>query len=261
MDREDGGKTGRRLTKWDGAQEFALPTSTTGDIIYHDYFALSYDEEHEQAEWVAYTLSKERLELPWVNRPDKFFEDSLVASGSAHWYDYRNSGYDRGHLAPAADMAFSEEAMRQSFLMSNISPQNRRFNGGIWRELEELTRNWAKDNKKLYVVTGPVLSQAGKGQIGDCRVTVPSAFFKVLLDLSEPQLKGIAFWVPNEISYEPLGEYALSIDEVEERTGIDFFPELMTTDLEAKLESRYDIGLWEFSPAKYKKRINEWNKR
>jgi len=261
IDRDAVKKRSSLQTQWNGAEEFALPTTKEGTLVYHQYYVLSYSEEHEQAEWVAYLLSRKRLEQPWVDRYDEFMEDSLVKSGSAHWRDYRNSGYDRGHLAPAADMAFNKEAMRESFYMSNISPQARHFNGGIWRELEELTRNWAKENEELYVVSGPVLSEPGKGRIGDCKVTIPTAFFKVLLDLREPELKGIAFWLPNEVSYQPLQEYALSIDEVEARTGIDFFPELMTGELETKLERDYEIELWRFSKKKYETRIKHWNKR
>ncbi|HKK77796.1 MAG TPA: DNA/RNA non-specific endonuclease [Saprospiraceae bacterium] len=242
-------------------RQFYLPTSTTDQIINHDYFSLSYSEAHEQAEWVAYTLTRERLDMPWHERPDAFKSDFKVAGGSATWEDYLNSGYDRGHLAPAADLAFSAKAIRESFLMSNISPQARDFNTGIWRELEENTRSWAKKYKKLYVVTGPVLSENIKGRIGDNEVSIPAYYYKVLLDVSEPGKKGIAFLLPNQISYEPLYEYAVTIDEVEERTGIDFFPNLMTRRLEEKIESEINLDLWEFSKAKHNLRTEKWNQQ
>lgn len=242
-------------------RRFYLPTSTTGQIIDHEYFSLSYSEAHEQAEWVAYTLTRERLDMPWHERPDEFKSDPRVSGGSATWEDYLNSGYDRGHLAPAADLAFSAEAIRESFLMSNISPQARDFNTGIWRELEENTRSWAKKYKKIYVVTGPVLSENIKGRIGDNEVSIPAYYYKVLLDVSEPGKKGIAFLLPNQISYEPLYEYAVTIDEVEERTGIDFFPNLMTRRLEEKIESEINLDLWEFSKAKHDLRTEKWNQQ
>lgn len=242
-------------------RNFYLPTSTTNQIIHHDYFSLSYSEEHEQAEWVAYTLTRERLDMPWNEREDEFIPDEQISSGSAESDDYRNSGYDRGHLVPAADLAFSVEAMRESFLMSNISPQARDFNTGIWRELEENTRSWAKKYKKLYVVTGPVLTEAVKGSVGDNEVSIPSYYYKVLLDVSEPGKKGIAFLLPNQISYEPLYEYAISIDEIEALTGIDFFPNLMTDRLEEQLESDFNLDLWEFSKAKHDLRTQKWNKQ
>ncbi|MEO0340534.1 MAG: DNA/RNA non-specific endonuclease, partial [Bacteroidota bacterium] len=250
------------ITSADTADDrsFYIPESTTGQIIQHPYFTLSYSEKHEQAEWVSYVLTRERLQIPWVDRTDRFEPDTKVKTGSATWYDYRGSGYDRGHLAPAADMAFSIEAMQNSFLMSNISPQSHDFNKGIWKELEHLTRTWAKKYKKLYVVTGPVLSRPNKGKIGDNGVTIPSAFYKVLLDISEPEQKGIGFIIPNQISYEPLYEYVASIDQVEELTGINFFPNLMTPVLEKSLERDYNVDLWEFSKQKYDLRINKWNK-
>jgi len=241
-------------------RDFYLPLSTTGQVIHHRHFSLSYSEVHEQAEWVAYILMRERLEMPWQERPDRFEEDPQVTTGSATWADYLRSGYDRGHLAPAADLAFSEEAITESFLMSNISPQARDFNAGIWRELEENTRNWAKKYKKLYIVTGPVLTENIKGEIGKNEISIPGYFYKVILDLSEPELKAIAFLLPNSISYEPLYEYAVSIDEVEQLTGIDFFPELMTDELEARLEADVNLDLWSFSKAKYDLRVQKWNK-
>lgn len=242
------------------ADAYFLPTSTSGAVIEHQTYALSYSEEHEQAEWVAYILTKEELDRPWVDRTDVFIPDPKVRSGSATPDDYYRSGYDRGHLVPAADRAYSKEAIEETFFMSNISPQAHSFNGGIWRELEELTRSWAEKYKKLYVVTGPVLSMPPKGTIGDNEVSIPAAYFKVLLDISEPDIKGIAFVLPNEISYEPLFKYATSIDEIERLTGIDFFPELMEKELEEEVEGNFNIDLWQFNKGKFEKRINDWNK-
>lgn len=240
------------------AEEYYLPSSS-GQILEYKHYFLSYNEEHEQAEWVAYILTRENLSKPWNKRSDNFLPDSRVQTGSADLYDYRGSGYDRGHLVPAADMAFDAEAMQETFLMSNITPQARNFNKGIWRELEELTRNWAKRNEALYVVTGPVLSQAPKGTIGDNNVSVPAAYFKVLLDLTEPELKGIGFLLPNQVSFEPLYQYARTIDEIEEQTGLDFFADLMPDDLEAELEGNVNLDLWEFSKQKHDLRVEKWN--
>lgn len=257
------GPTNEVILPADQAEEAMhyLPAASKGaQVIRRKYYAFSYIETHEQPEWVAYILTRERLEQPWVERPDRFEADPMVKTGSAEWYDYRGSGYDRGHLVPAADMAFSEEAITETFFMSNISPQARDFNGGIWKELEELTRDWAKKNKKLYIVTGPVLRDPVKGKIGENKVSIPAAFYKVLLDLSEPELKGIGFIIPNQVSYEPLYQYAVSIDAVEERTGINFFPELMTRELEASIEGSMNLDLWAFSKAKHQLRIEKWNK-
>ena len=238
-----------------------LPEGTSGQIIRRRYYTLSYSEEHEQAEWVAYVLYKKRLQPPFVERYDEFMEDSKCDKNSASLDDYRNSGYDRGHLVPAADMAFNERAMRETFYLSNISPQGRNFNGGIWRELEELTRSWAKRNTQLYVVSGPVLALEPKGSIGYNEVSVPAAYFKVLLDLKEPQLKSIGFVIPNEVSFEPLYKFAVSVDYVEEVTGIDFFPNLLSKELEEEIEASFNSDLWPFSKTKFDKRVEQWNKR
>ena len=243
-------------TKVDTAAFDFLPSGSKGQVLYNPYFALSYAGKYEQAEWVAYELTAERLNQKWVDRTDEFLPDERIKGQAASLLDYRNSGYDRGHLVPAADMAFAEEAMRYSFLLSNISPQARDFNQGIWRELEELTRTWAKENEALYVVTGPVLSQPVKGTIGENKVAVPGAYFKILLDVTEPQFKGIAFLIPNEVSYEPLYKFAVSIDEVEQLTGLNFFPNF---DVETE-ESTFNIDFWKFSKTKYDLRVNKWNK-
>lgn len=240
---------------------FYLPTSTTGDIIKHKYYALSYNEEFEQPEWVAYELTKDRLYTKRVGRTDDFRPDSKVRSGSATPADYRRSGYDRGHLVPAGDMGFDYDAMSETFFMSNMSPQKRNFNGGIWRELEELTRSWTKKFKHLYVVTGPILTQDMMGYIGDNEVGVPTYYYKVVLDLSEPELKGIGYIMPNEVSDRPIHEYATSIDRVEEITGINFFPNLMEARLEKEIEKEFNTDLWFTDQKKYEKRVNNWNKR
>jgi endonuclease G len=237
-----------------------LPTSTTGAIVRHKYYTLSYSENDEQAEWVAYVLTRQRLQMDWQDRPDLFESDPLVRTGSATLSDYRGSGYDRGHLAPAADMAFNTTAITESFYLSNISPQVRDFNHGVWKELEELSRDWAIKFKQLYVVTGPILKDGGKGEIGANRVTVPTAYYKILLDLSETNPKAIAFIVPNEVSYDPLFKYTVSIDEVEKQTGINFYPKLMSRELERELESNPNHDLWPFSKKKFDLRVNKWNK-
>lgn len=245
----------------DDSEIFYLPTSTTGNIIKHQYYALSYSEEYEQPEWVAYELTKDRLYTKGVGRTNDFRPDSKIGSGSATPADYRGSGYDRGHLVPAGDMGFDYDAMSETFFMSNMSPQKRNFNGGIWRELEELTRSWTKKFRHLYVVTGPILSQEMLGYIGDNEVGVPSYYYKVVLDLSEPELKGIGYIMPNEVSDRPIHEYATSIDKVEEITGINFFPNLMEPRLEEAIEKEFNTDLWFTDQKKYEKRVNHWNRR
>jgi len=202
-----------------------LPAPTTGEIVHHTYYTLSYAEDHEQAEWVAYVLTRDHLNENWVERTNSFKPDPEVHTESATPRDYKSSGYDKGHLCPAADMSFSIQAMDESFFMSNISPQVPAFNMGIWRELEELTRDWARKFGQLYVVTGPILAQPGLGEIGFNKVTVPSYYYKVLL--APDQHRAIAFMLPNQVSTRPVLDYAYTIDQVEASTGLDFFPQLL----------------------------------
>ncbi|MEO0628732.1 MAG: DNA/RNA non-specific endonuclease, partial [Bacteroidota bacterium] len=220
----------------------------------------SYDNNWEQAEWTAHILTASQLRQPWNRRQDNWRKDDMVRGGTASTNDYRGSGYDRGHLVPFADLAWNAEWADESFMMSNISPQARQFNQGIWRELEELTRDWAKKFDRLYVITGPVMTRDPKGEIGrETKVAIPAAYFKVLLDLEDPEQKGIGFILPNQVSYDPLFEYATSIDEVEALTGLDFFRDLLPSELEDELEANGNIDLWPFNQRKYNERINDWN--
>jgi len=240
---------------------YLVPSGGEGEVVFHSTYALSYVEKHELAEWVAYRLSGNELRRPWLDRKDDFRPDPAVSTRSADPADYKRSGYDRGHLLPVADRAYSRPAMNETFLMSNISPQDRQFNGGVWRELEELVRDWAKNSGVLYVVTGPVLSMPAKERIGNNEVTVPSAYYKVVIDIEEPLLRGIGFVIPNTITDKPLETFALSIDEVETLTGLDFFAEFIPEDTETKIEANGDPSLWPFSASKYRKRVEHWNKR
>lgn len=242
-------------------ERYFLPHGGRGQRIDHVYYSLSYLEKFELAEWVAYELTKQSLLLPNVERSNWFEKDEDIRTQSADYYDYKGSGYSRGHLAPAADMAFSKEAMKESFLMSNMSPQLRGFNNGIWKELEENVRDWAFKNIRLYVVTGPVISKGLLGRIGKNKVAVPKYFYKVILDINDPEHKAIAFIIPNETSEERLESYAMSVDEAEKITGLDFFASLINDKKEEEIESSYDISKWPLSDKRYKLRLNKWNKQ
>jgi endonuclease G len=235
-----------------------LPTSN-GYIVNHKNYSLSYREDHEQAEWVAYKLTRNNLKKPNVSRTGRFNPDYDVKTRSAYHRDYTGSGYTRGHLAPAGDMAHNIEAMQESFLMSNISPQLRSFNNGIWKELEEQVRDWAFSAGELYVVTGPVLTDLSLRKIGENKVSVPDRFYKVVLDLSGKKERSAAFLIPNSLSTSPLSEYSLSIDSIEALTGIDFFNDLLNEKEEDRLESINMVGEWKFSDKRFQLRVNKWN--
>ncbi|MBC8004816.1 MAG: DNA/RNA non-specific endonuclease [Verrucomicrobia bacterium] len=211
------------------------------DVVRHSGFTLSYNEQYEQANWVYYSLTDQMVRKSEAERSSSFKEDKKVKSGSAKSSDYSRSGYDRGHLCPAADMDFDPVAMKESFLMSNVSPQEPDFNRGIWKQLEETVRDWAIQEKLLYIVTGPIFND-NKGFIGQSEVLVPGYFFKVIYDPTD-QPKMIAFVMPNQASDRPLTEYAVPIDEAERLTGFDFFSQLPDNQ-EIKLESTVLLAGW-----------------
>lgn len=239
---------------------YYLPSGGKGEVVEHNGFTLSYVEKFEQAEWVAYELTKKQLLKPNFPRSKWFDEDKKVSTKSAKHSDYIRSGYSRGHLIPSADRSYDKALNKETFLMSNMSPQKAKFNGGVWNELENQVRNWAFDNKRLLVVTGPILDRSVSKYIGKNRVGVPKYFYKVLLDIDKPSQKGIGFILPNEKSVEPLSKYMVTIDEVEERTGLDFFGSFLDDSLEETLESSYNPKEWKIDEKLFNKRINQWNR-
>jgi endonuclease G len=223
-------------------KEIELPCYTENEeIIRHTGYTLSYNKEHKQANWVAYELTFEETK-PLVKRKDKFILDPMVTEGSASNSDYKNSGFDKGHLAPCADMCYSVETMQESFYLSNISPQKPGFNRGIWKNLEAQVRQWAIDDSAIYVVTAGVLTPQ-LPTTGNNAVSVPRLFYKVILDYQGPVKKGIGFIVPNESSTKDLRMFTVSIDSVEAITGLDFFCRLPDGE-ESRIERGVDSGLW-----------------
>lgn len=235
---------------------FYLPQGKNHEVIHHQAYTLSYLEEHEQAEWVAYLLTKDMLQIPNVVRADEFLPDNMVSTNSAVHSDYTRSGYTRGHLVPAGDMAHDDNVMKESFFMSNISPQKRAFNNGIWKELEENIRYWAKDKGELIIITGPVLNNIVK-KIGKNRVSVPHAFYKIVMDVKNEEM--IGYIIPNEVSEEPLEYYMVPVDSIEKVTEIDFFNGYLNDDLEERLESNINSSIWSHSKSKFEERIRHWN--
>jgi endonuclease G, mitochondrial len=223
----------------------ALPDYEENDpVFFYSGFTLKYNEQHEQAEWVAYLLTDDEV-AGTIERTDNFKADPNIQTGSAALSDYRGSGYERGHLAPAADMKWSEDAMDESFFMSNMSPQDPGFNRGIWKSLEGLVRDWAVENKEVYVVTGPVLTDGPYEMIGENGVAVPKRFFKVILDLMAPEFKAIGFIFSNERSNQELMDFIVSVDEVEAESRIDFF-HLLSDNTEEFLESTANVNQWDW---------------
>lgn len=206
--------------------DFLFPAPSNNQIVNHVKYSFSYSEKDEQAEWVAYKLFKNSINNA-VNRKDNFREDLKVITGSSTLNDYKNSGYDRGHLAPAKAMSFNDLTMSESFYMSNMSPQKPSFNRGIWKKLEEEVRSWISISDSLYVVTGPILANP-LGKIGENKVTIPRYYYKSIIRFKNNELYGIGFLIKNEKSTKSVISFCVSIDSIEKLTGIDFFYQLET---------------------------------
>lgn len=225
------------------AFDFAWPTYSASEaIIERPYYTLRYNEAHEQAMWVAYQLSADSLRQNKLPRTDDFRKDPRVRTGSAALQDYQGSGYDRGHLAPAADFSYDDFALSQSFYLSNMSPQVPSFNRGIWKKLEDKVRDWAIANDNIYVVTGPVLNKTFK-TIGPNKVSIPEYYYKIVLDIQKPDIKAIGFLMKNEKSGASLQSFVVTIDSIESLTGLDFFPS-MPDDMENALEGSKMTNSW-----------------
>ena len=212
-------------------------------IVAHNGYTLSYNEKYEQPDWVAYILTKDELNTNNTSRTEDFREDPAIITQSAHLDDYRNSGYDRGHLCPSADRTSSVEQNSETFLLSNMSPQLHRFNAGLWLKAESAVRDAARQYGTVYVATGPIFSDNMK-TIGECEVAVPERFYKVILATdSNGNTHAIGLVCPQEYDNGSLRNYLCSVDDVEKLTGLDFFKSLEDT-LENKVEATYSTSVW-----------------
>jgi len=222
--------------------DLLLPTNQKGLTIKHTYFTLSYSNKDKQAEWVAYSLTPTFINGT-QKRASKFMADPNIkdAVGPS---SYTKSGYDRGHLCPAADMKLNSVSMNETFYMSNMSPQAPSFNRGIWSKLEDKVRDWALQKNGVYVVTGPLLNKSC-GVVSKS-ITVPCAFYKIVFKQTKAGVEAIAFMLPNVGSSMSLSQFVVSIDYIESLTGIDFFVNLPDSE-EEKFESRVLTNNWQFN--------------
>ncbi len=232
------------------SEQMEIPFLKSKDsIIYHTGYSVSYNQKFRQANWLSYQLTKAETSKLF-NRENKFVADPLI-KGTDNGIDYEKSGYDRGHLCPAADMGYSKITMAESFYYSNMSPQIPGFNRGIWKQLEEQTRNWAIEYDSLYILVGPIFSDTMK-VIGPHQVAIPNAYYKVILDNHKGKEKMIGFVMKNENSKNTLQSFVVTVDCIEVLTGIDFFP-LLEDSLETKLESFVLLNNWKWKNVKKKK--------
>lgn len=226
-------------------------------IIKHKGYTVSYNYEWKIPNWVAYELTASEVEGE-VPRYDKFKPDPMVPqNATATTDDYKFSGYDRGHMAPAADMKWDEQVMKESFYLSNICPQNPNLNGGVWKDLEEQVRDLATEKGRIFVVCGPIVNNTDE-TIGINEVVVPQAFFKVLLQEDNGNLYAIGFIYENISGRQPMSTYARTVDEVEDITNIDFFPSL-PNNIEKTVEKEVDFTKWTVSKSNITKTQNNIN--
>lgn len=202
-------------------------------------FTLSFNPQKHIPNWVAWELTDKET-TGTVKRSNKFNNDPMV-DGCPETYDYNFSGYQRGHMAPAGDMKWDKKAMDETFYLTNICPQLGTLNTGAWKNLEEKCRDWAQTFGSIFIVCGPVLTDNIREYIGDQRIAVPKRFFKVII---APQARqGIGFVMNNGRVEGGMQKAAMSIDQVEEITGYDFFSEL-PDDLENEIEAQNNFHKW-----------------
>ncbi len=242
-------KSEKRHRKPGNPRQLELPAalrSIPERIIHHTGYTLSFNREHNNPNYVAWELTAEETagRLP---REDEFLPDPQVpAPHRVTTLDYKGSGYDRGHMVPAADMKWSNEAMKACFYMSNMSPQDGHLNSGSWKKLEEACRRWAQYEGAVYIVCGPVYHEGSKQKhIGrEHQVTVPDGFFKVVLSMNQGKEKAIGFYYANRSGSQPMHTAACTVDAIEKLTGMDFFVNV-DDRLETRIEAAFALKDWQ----------------
>ncbi|QFP41930.1 DNA/RNA non-specific endonuclease [Borrelia miyamotoi] len=235
-------------------EEHLLPKGyLTTQILNKKYYSLGYAESARQAEWTAYHLKREMIELALtlikenkIKRSKKFFEDKDIKGIAPKLTDYIKSGYDRGHIVSSADMSFSKNAMIDTYFLSNISPQQKEFNSGIWLKLEKLVRKWAILKEKIYIISAGILTE-NKGFIGKNKILIPKNFYKIILSLNNDNSYDIlAFIIPNKKAKDlELRNYVVNVNTIEEKTKIDFFAKL-DAGIKKIIKMKKDIHSWKF---------------
>ena len=212
-----------------------MPEEKQGQIIQRTGYTLAYDAKNKTPQWVAWELTDKETRGK-EERTHDFQPDPEVIGTKVVTYDYSGSGYDRGHMAPAGDMKWSKQAMQESFYMTNICPQDHNLNTEDWNDLEMKSREWARRYGKVHIVCGPIYKGIRNEYIGEHRVKVPDAFFKVILIDDARKSYALGFLFENKAGERPLKEYLVSVDEIERITGIDFFS-VLPDNLEDRLEA------------------------
>lgn len=214
-------------------------TADEGFLIEYEGYTVSYNPETKIPVWVKYDLSADETDGPYTRKGKNFKQDAYVPLPQAHSDDYRNSGWSKGHMAPAADFKWSENAMKESFYYTNCCPQDESLNSGQWSTLENKVRNWAEQFGNVTVVTGPIIGKNINGTIGENQVVIPDALFKAILADNQ----AIAFVMYNRSSNANMQKCAMSVNQLEKISGLDLFQEL-NDNIEESIESTYSLKYW-----------------
>jgi endonuclease G len=223
---------------------FALnaTTHTCHDkLLIHNFHKTCFNTSKKLARWVSYKLSEPMFRGD-ARRLNNFAIDPLIPNQSPTPSHYQNSGYDRGHLAPAGDMKINQNAMDQSFYMTNITAQEPSFNRGIWKKLENLMRGLTEADKEYEVITGPIFNFKKKS-FKTRFLNIPKAFYKIIYFNNGAEIKTLAFLIPNKKSNEAVSQFLVPINTIEALTNINFFSNL-TKETQDEIESKVTPELW-----------------
>ena len=244
-----------------------IKNTIPSQILVRKGYITSYNRNTKCPNWVAWHLTREHTDGPFSRKGVPYYDDNgnvigigavttetcrgpylydreaELPSPSIRDYPHNQYGMSHGHMCPAGDNKWSKEAINQSFLMTNMCPQDQSLNQGDWRILEEKCRKWAQKHDDIYIVAGPLyISAESKRTIGDNKVVVPNSFFKVVLCLTGKP-KAIGFIYPNNDEHHEMKYYMCTVDEVEARTNMDFFSSL-SDDIEDEIEAKCNINEW-----------------
>lgn len=230
-------------TSSDALQQVAIPADISSQIVRYPGFTVSFNKDYHLPNWVAWELTGEEAASTVTTREKGTFMPDPNVDGCSALEDYKGSGFDRGHMCPAGDMKWSQEAMAACFYLTNMCPQDHALNSGAWSNLEDKCRQWAKRDSAIVIICGPVLTDKLPRKIGPNNVPVPERFFKVVLAPYADPVRGIGFIMANGKVPGGMQAAAVSIDQVEEITGFDFFAAL-PDDIEDKVESECNFPRW-----------------
>ena len=227
---------------------FGIPDKSD-QVLCREGYALGYSYDYKIPLWVSYSVTAESAAMKIGDREAAggFTEDeNIPAEFRSKNSDYKSTGYDKGHMAPNAVMDFNLKSQKESFLLSNMAPQLPGFNRnmfeyhGVWGYVEDLERMWIKRRGELIVIAGTYVATDAE-YIGD-EVAVPSNFYRILFD--PVKLESLAFWFPHDVNTaDNIASYLTSIDDIESKTGIDFF-NFINSDIQATLESKLPQSIW-----------------